>query len=67
MIWLVVVLAVAIVVGVAAGWLWGIVAALATLAVSEFVERARRQRLRQARGAEGSPLREAIATRRRRR
>jgi len=68
LIWLVVVVAVGILVGIAAGWLWGILAAAVTLVISETVERARRQRLRAARGVEGAPsVKDAITDRRRRR
>jgi heme exporter protein D len=67
MIWLAAVVVVGVVAAVIAGLVWGLIAAGATLLASEVVERARRQRLRTARGAEGSALREAIGSRRRRR
>lgn len=67
MIWLGAVVVVGAVIGVTAGWVWGIVAAGAVLVFSEIVERARRQRLRSERGAEGVPsVRDAITHRRRR-
>lgn len=67
MIWLVAVVAVGIVVAAIGNIVVGLIAAGATLLASEIVERTRRQRLRQARGAEGSALRDAIGSRRRRR
>ena len=66
MIWLAAVVVVGVVVFVIAGVVWGLIAAGATLLASEVVERTRRQRLRAARGAEGSALRDAIGSRRRR-
>ena len=67
MIWLVAVVIVGVVVALAANVVWGLIAAGATLLASEVVERTRRQRLRAARGAEGSALRDAIGSRRKRR
>jgi hypothetical protein len=67
MIWFAAVVVVGVVTAVIADLVWGLIAAGATLLASEVVERARRQRLRTARGAEGSALREAIGSRRRRR
>ncbi len=67
MIWLVAVVVVGVVVALAANVVWGLIAAGATLLASEVVERTRRQRLRAARGAEGSALRDAIGSRRKRR
>ena len=67
MIWLVAVVVVAVVVAIATNVVWGLIAAGATLLASEVVERTRRQRLRAARGAEGSALRDAIGSRRKRR
>lgn len=66
--WLVAVVAVGIGVGIAAGWVWGVLAALATLMVSELVERSRRRRLRAAQGVESAQsVTDAIGSRRRRR
>lgn len=56
--WLVAIVAVGVVVGVAAGWVWGLVGAAVTLVISEVVERAARRR----RGGSGQ-LRSAITTR----
>lgn len=67
MIWLAAVVIVGVVVTLIAGVVWGSIGAGATLLASEVVERTRRQRLRKARGAEGSALRDAIGSRRRRR
>ncbi len=68
LVWLVVVVVVGATIGVAVGWLWGVLAAIATLVVSEVVERKRRRGLREARGAEGSPsIKDAISHQRRRR
>ena len=67
LIWLVAVVVVGVVVAVAAGVVWGLVAAVITLLASEVVERIRRRRLRAARGLDGSALRDAIGSRRRRR
>lgn len=67
MIWLVAVVVVGVVVAIATNVVWGLIAAGATLLASEVVERTRRQRLRAARGAEGSALRDAIGSRRKRR
>ncbi len=67
MIWLAAVVAVGVVVAVIAGVVWGLIAAAIVLVAGEVVERSRRRRLRSARGAEGSALRDAIGSRRRRR
>lgn len=66
--WLVVIVAVGLVVGVFVGWLWGVLAALATLVVSEVVERSRRARLRRERGADAprARVRDVVTSRRRR-
>lgn len=67
MVWLVAVLAAGVVVGVVAGWLWGVAAAIVTLAVSEIVERTRRARIRRARGdATRVGVRDVVGSRRRR-
>lgn len=66
--WLVAVVAVGVGVWIAAGPLWGIVAAVVVLITSELFERKRRRRLRAARGVTEKPsLKDAVATRRRRR
>lgn len=57
--WLVAIVAVGVVVWLMAGWLWGIIGAVATLVASEVVERVARRR----RGGSGQ-LRSAIATKR---
>lgn len=64
--WLIVVVGVGILVGINAGWLWGIVAAIAVLALSESIERTRRKKLRAARGVTDAPhVRDAISSRKR--
>ena len=67
-IWLVAIVVVGAVVWIAAGWLWGLLAAVATLVVSEVVERRRRARLRRERGADAPQVsvRDAVKQRRRR-
>jgi TctA family transporter len=66
-VWLVAVLAAGVVVGVLAGWLWGVAAAIVTLVVSEIVERSRRARVRRARGdATRVGVRDVVGSRRRR-
>lgn len=66
-VWLVAVLAAGVVVGVLAGWLWGVAAAIVTLVVSEIVERTRRARVRRARGdATRVGVRDVVGSRRRR-
>lgn len=65
-IWSVAIVVVAVVVWIAAGWLWGVLAAIATLVVSEVVERQRRARLRRERGdAPPASVRDVIKQRRR--
>lgn len=68
MVWLVAIVVVGAVVWILAGWLWGLLAALAALVVSEVVERNRRSRLRRERGDDtaGVSVRDAIGQRRRR-
>ena len=66
-VWLVAVLAAGVVVGVLAGWLWGVAAAIVTLVVSEVVERTRRARIRRVRGdATRVGVRDVVGSRRRR-
>jgi len=66
--WLVATITAGVVVGVIAGWLWGIVAAVVVLTASEVIERVRRRKLRAASGVEGSPsVKDAITQRRRKR
>lgn len=69
MVWLVAIVVVGAVVWILAGWLWGLLAALAALVFSEVVERNRRLRLRRERGDDtaGVGVRDAIGQRRRRR
>jgi hypothetical protein len=64
--WLVVVVGAGVLVGVTTGWLWGVLAAVVMLVISEAVERTRRKRRRAARGITEAPkLRDAISSRRR--
>lgn len=65
-VWLVAIVVVGAVVWIAAGWLWGVLAAIATLVVSEVVERQRRARLRAERGAAPVGVRDVVKQRRRR-
>lgn len=65
-VWLVAIVGVGVVVALVAGWLWGVLAAVATLVVSEVVERRRRARLRRERGTDGPRVRDVIGQRRRR-
>lgn len=67
MIWLAALVVVGVVVTVLAGVVWGLIAAAVTLVASEAFERRRRRRIRSEHGAEGSALRDAIVSRRRRR
>lgn len=64
--WLIVVIGVFVLVGIAVGWLIGAIAGVATLVVSEWYERDRRRRRRAARG-EGAvtPVRDSLTRRRR--
>jgi len=65
--WLVVVVAVGVLVWVVSSIVWGVLAAAATLAVSEVAERARRRRRRAARGdTSAHSLSDAMKARRRR-
>lgn len=64
-VWLIAIVAVGVIVWVAFGLVWGLLAAAATLVASEAVERVRRRRLRAARGETSSPsLRDHLTTRR---
>jgi hypothetical protein len=66
-IWLVIVVAVGIGVGIVAGPWWGVVAAVASLAVSELIERAARAKRNAAAGRDNaSPLSGMLASRRKR-
>ncbi len=63
-VWLIAIVAVGVIVGVAFGLVWVLLAA-ATLVASEAVERVRRRRLRAARGETSSPsLRDLLTTHR---
>ena len=64
--WLIVVIGVFVLVGITAGWLWGAIAGVAALVVSETYERDRRRRMRAARGDDpATPVRDAFTHRRR--
>jgi len=63
--WLVAIVGAGIVVWLLAGALWGLLAAVAVLVVSEVVERALRRRRRAASGSSGPSVGDIIATRRR--
>lgn len=65
MVWLAAIVVVGVAVAIATSWLWGVVAAVATLALSEVVERRRRARIREAHGTSGVSVRDAITRRRR--
>jgi hypothetical protein len=66
--WLVAIVVVGAIVWVAAGWLWGLIAAVAVLVVSELVERQARAKRQAERGVTpGSPLRDVVKSRRPRR
>ena len=63
--WLVAVIGVGVLVWITAGLLWGVLAAVVTLIGSELIERARRKRLRAARGVTDRPsLTDAVKARR---
>ena len=65
--WLVAVVAVGVLVWTVSSIVWGVLAAAATLAASEVVERARRKRRREARGdTSAHSLSDAVKSRRRR-
>ena len=64
--WLIVVVGVLVIVGITAGWLWGVVAGVVVLVVSELYERDRRRRRAAARGADpATPLRDTFTRRKR--
>ncbi len=66
--WLSVTLGVGVLVWITAGFVWGLLAAVATLIASEIFERARRKKRRAARGETGSPsLADALKARRKHR
>lgn len=68
MAWLVAILAVGAIVWIVAGWIWGLIAAIAMLVVSETLERRARTQRQTARGdAPVSPLRTVVKSRRKRR
>ncbi len=67
LIWLAAVVAVTVIVWVAAGWLWGVLAGAATLVASEVVERTARARRVAASGGVTPSVRDAIGSRRKRR
>lgn len=67
LIWLAAVVVVTVVVWVAAGWLGGVLAGVATLAISEVVERTIRARRVAASGGEAPSVRDVIGSRRKRR
>ncbi len=61
MIWLAVVVVIGGVVWLIAGFLWGLLAAVVTLVVSEVIERTARQRRLNAKGAApATPIRDAV-------
>jgi hypothetical protein len=67
-IWMAAILVAGVGVWIAAGPLWGVLAAVGVLIVSEVIERQRRTRIRAARGVTDSPsVKDAIAVRRKRR
>lgn len=66
-VWLVAIVAAGVVLTVALSWVWGLIGAGVTLVISEVVERSRRRRRRAGGNGSGSPLREAIDERRRKR
>lgn len=64
LVWLVVIVGVTVIAWIALGALWGIVLGVATLVVSEAVERTRRRKRQIARGVEPtSPMRTAMTRR----
>jgi hypothetical protein len=63
--WLVAVIVAGVVVWIAAGILWGLLAAVITLVASETIERAQRKKRRAARGETAAPrLSDAVKARR---
>lgn len=67
LVWLGAIVVVTVVVWIAAGWLWGILAGVATLVVSEVVERSARAKRLAASGADAPSVKNAIGSRRKRR
>ena len=67
LVWLAAIIVVAVVVWIAAGWLWGVLAGVATLVVSEVVERGARRRRIAERGGEAPSVRGTVDARRKRR
>jgi hypothetical protein len=66
-VWLVIVAAVGVVVGITVGPWWGVLAAVVTLAASELVERSARTKRNAAAGRDNtSPLSSMLASRRKR-
>lgn len=66
LVWLAAVVTAGVVVGIAAGWVWGLVAGAVVLGVSEVVQRTARRKRQAAAGVEiPSPLRRALTNRRR--
>lgn len=66
--WLAAIVVIGGIVWIAANFVWGLVAAIVTLVVSEVVQRTARQRRRAARGqASGTELKDVVNARRRRR
>lgn len=66
LVWLVAIVVVGAVAWITAGPLWGLVAAVATLLVSEVVERVVRARRRAVRGLAATSVRDGVEARRRR-
>jgi len=67
LIWLAAIAIVTVVVWVAAGWLWGVLAGVATLVISEVVERSARAKRLAASGGDAPSVSDAIGARRKRR
>ena len=66
--WLIIVVVVGVVITAAAGFLWGLLAAAVTLAISEVIERQVRKQRRAARGVTDAPsFKDAISSRRKQR
>lgn len=66
--WLIIVVVVGVVVTTTAGFLWGLLAAAVTLAVSEVIERQVRKKRRAGRGVTDAPsFKDAISSRRKQR
>lgn len=67
LIWLAAIVVVTVVVWIAAGWLWGVLAGVATLVISEVVERSARAKRLAASGGQAPSVSGAIGARRKRR